>query len=145
MFTRYLIALLADLVVINLFAEFWSQLTIDRFSTSLIAAVMLQLLLQLTLTLEHKVASCFDNRQGKFWRFLSLTSAWFVLFASKFVMLGAIDKILGDGIHFAGAMHGVVTFIAVVAGMLVAEGLVSQIHQGLRQTAPPAARPEDAP
>ncbi|WOJ93619.1 hypothetical protein R0135_00280 [Congregibacter variabilis] len=131
MLTRYLIALLADLIVINLFAEFWSRVSIDGFSTSLIAAVLLQLLLQATLALEHRVGGWFDQRSGNLWRFLRYFSAWFILFGSKFVMLGAVDRVLGDSIHFGGAMHGVLAFIAVVAGMLIAEELVTRVYRRL--------------
>lgn len=131
MLTRYLIALLADLIVINLFAEFWSRVSLENFSTSLIAALLLQLLLQVTLALEHRVGEWFDKRSGGVWRFLRYFSAWFILFGSKFVMLGAVDRVLGDSIHFAGAMHGVLAFIAVVAGMLIAEELVTRVYRRL--------------
>ncbi|WP_439106045.1 hypothetical protein [Congregibacter sp.] len=131
MLTRYLIALLADLVVINLFAEYWHRVSIDSFSTSLIAAILLQLLLQATLALEHRVGSWFDTHSGSLWTFLKFFSAWLILFGSKFVMLGAVDRVLGDAIHFSGAMHGVLAFIAVVAGMLIAEELVTRVYRRL--------------
>ncbi|WOJ96324.1 hypothetical protein R0137_13855 [Congregibacter brevis] len=118
-------------MVINLFAEYWSRVTIDSFSTSLIAAVLLQLLLQATLALEHRVGGWFDDRSGFHWSFLRYFSAWLILFGSKFVMLGAVDRVLGEGIHFAGAMHGVVAFILVVVGMLAAEELVTRIYRRL--------------
>jgi hypothetical protein len=120
-----------DLIVINLFAEFWSRVSVENFSTSLIAAVLLQLLLQATLALEHRVGKWFDRRSGGLWSFLRYFSAWLILFGSKFVMLGAVDRVLGDSIHFAGAMHGVLAFIAVVAGMLIAEELVTRFYRRL--------------
>lgn len=46
-------------------------------------------------------------------------------------MLGAVDRVLGEGIHFAGAMHGVLAFILVVVGMLAAEELVTRIYRRL--------------
>ena len=50
LFSRYAIAILVDLVVLNLFAEYSSRVTIDTFTTSLLAAILLQLLLQATLS-----------------------------------------------------------------------------------------------
>lgn len=124
-------ALFVDLAVLNLFAEFWSRVTIDAFSTSLVAAILLQVLLQATLALEHTVAHWFDERTGKLWRFLRFFSAWIILFGSKLVMLGAIDRIFGDAVHFAGPMHGVTAFIAVVAAMLLAEELLNRLYRRL--------------
>ncbi len=128
---RYLIALFADLIVINLFAEHWDRVSLDSFSISLVAAILLQLLLQATLALEHRVGGWFDQRKGFHWTFLRYFSAWLILFGSKFVMLGAVDRILGEGLHFAGAMHGVLAFIVVVAGMLIAEELITRIYRSL--------------
>ena len=45
LFVRYFTAILTDLVVLNLFAEFWRHVVIDSFSIALLAAVLLQILL----------------------------------------------------------------------------------------------------
>lgn len=118
-------------MVINLFAEYWVRVSLDSFSISLVAALLLQLLLQATLALEHRVGSWFDKREGFHWTFLRYFSAWLILFGSKFVMLGAVDRIVGEGLHFAGAMHGVLAFIVVVAGMLIAEELITRVYRRL--------------
>jgi hypothetical protein len=120
-----------DLVVLNLFAEYWERVSIDDFSTSLIAAVLLQLLLQITLVLEHRIGTWFARRDGALWSAARLFSAWLILFGSKFVMLGAIDRVLGDAVHFAGPMHGVAAFIAVIVAMLAAEELVVRVYRRL--------------
>ncbi len=131
LFARYFMAILMDLVVLNLLAEFWGLVELDSFSTSLIAAVLLQVLLQATLMLEHAVARLFDNRQGAGWSALRLFTAWLILFGSKFVMLGAVDMLLGDALHFGGPLHGVVAFIVVIVAMLSAEELVTRFHRSL--------------
>ncbi|MEM8942529.1 MAG: hypothetical protein AAGC91_10260 [Pseudomonadota bacterium] len=122
---------MVDLVVLNLFAEYWSRVTIDTFSTSLAAAVLLQVLLQATLALEHRVALLFEDRNGVLWTATRFFCAWLILFGSKFVMLGAIDRVLGEAVHFAGAMHGVFAFLVVVAAMLGAEEILIRVHRRL--------------
>ncbi|MFK7829519.1 MAG: hypothetical protein AB8B57_07050 [Congregibacter sp.] len=117
--------------MLNLLAEYWSRVTISDFSTSLIAAVLLQLLLQATLALEHWVGGHFKNRSGTAWAIARFLSAWLVLFGSKFVMLGAIDRLFGDAVHFDGPMHGVGTFIVVVVLILIAEEATTRIHRSL--------------
>lgn len=131
LFARYLIAILADLVVLNLFAEHWDRVAIDGFTLSLAVAVLLQLLLQLTLVIEHRVAGWFSGRAGAAWTFARFFSAWLILFGSKFVMLGALDLAFGDAIHFAGPMHGAGAFIAVVVAMLAGEELVTRLYRAL--------------
>ncbi|MEM1187268.1 MAG: hypothetical protein AAGI72_02010 [Pseudomonadota bacterium] len=132
MLGRYLIAILVDLIVLNLFAEHSSLLELANFSTSLVAAVLLQLLLQATLTLEHRVAALFDAREGAAWTALRFFTAWLILFGSKFVMLGVIDRVLGERLHFAGPMHGVVAFIIVIVAMLAAEEVLARVYRRLQ-------------
>ncbi|MEM6773993.1 MAG: hypothetical protein AAF640_04045 [Pseudomonadota bacterium] len=132
MLGRYLIAILVDLIVLNLFAEHSSLLELANFSTSLVAAVLLQLLLQATLTLEHRVAALFDAREGAAWTALRFFTAWLILFGSKFVMLGVIDRVLGERLHFAGPIHGVVAFIIVIVAMLAAEEVLARVYRRLQ-------------
>jgi hypothetical protein len=117
--------------VLNLFAQHSRLVELTDFSTSLVAAVLLQLLLQATLTLEHHVAGYFTPRDGALWTFLRFFSAWLILFGSKFVMLGVIDRVLGERLHFAGPMHGVIAFIVVIVAMLAAEELLARLYRRL--------------
>ena len=48
LFVRYFTAILIDLVVLNLFVEYSDKVFVDSFTTSLLAAVLLQVLLKLT-------------------------------------------------------------------------------------------------
>lgn len=131
LFARYLIAIMVDLLVLNLFAEHWSRVEIASFTVSLAVAVLLQLLLQLTLVIEHRVAGWFRGRAGAAWSFGRYFSAWLILFGSKFVMLGALDLAFGEGIHFVGPMHGAAPFIAVIVAMLAGEELVTRLYRAL--------------
>lgn len=135
LFVRYLVAVLIDLTVLNLFDEFWALVTVDPFSVSVLAAVLLQVLLKATLVLEHKVAAWFNAKSGGFARFMRYFTAWLILFGSKFVMLGAIDFAFGDDVVFAGPLHGVVSFIVVIVVMLAAEEVAVRIYRRLGRTA----------
>jgi hypothetical protein len=134
LFVRYLMATLIDLTVLNLFDEYWQHVTVDSFTISILAAVLLQLLLKATLALEHRVASYFNARSGAMARFLRLFTAWLILFGSKFIMLGAIDFVFGDDVAFTGPLHGVIAFITVVVVMLAAEELVTRFYRRLATT-----------
>jgi hypothetical protein len=135
LFVRYLVAVLIDLTVLNLFDEFWALVTVDPFSVSVLAAILLQVLLKATLVLEHKVAAWFNAKSGGFARFMRYFTAWLILFGSKFVMLGAIDFAFGDDVLFTGPLHGVVSFIVVVMVMLAAEEVAVRIYRRLGRPA----------
>lgn len=131
MFTRYAIAILADLVVLNVYAQYSANVSIDNFTTALLAALLLQLLLQATLSLEHWVGAKFDGREGWLWSTARVLSAWIILFGSKFAMLGAIDRVFGDAVLFSGSLHGVVALIAVLFTMLGVEELFMRVYRRL--------------
>ena len=133
LFVRYFTAVLTDLVVINLFAEFWRHVVIDSFTISLLVAILLQILLKLTLALEHRVADFFNARAGATAKLMRYLSAWAILFGSKFVILAAVNFAFGDQVRFGGPYHGVVAFIVVVVAILAAEEFVARLYRRLGQ------------
>lgn len=130
-FLRYLTATLVDLVVLNLFVEYWEHVAADSFTITLLAAVLLQVLLKLTIALEHRLAAFFNARQGGFAKFMRYFTAWLVLFGSKFVILEALVLAFGDRLRFGGPFHGIVALIVVVVTMLVVEAALVKFYRRL--------------
>ena len=128
LFTRYFTAILIDLTVLNLFNEYSDNVQINSFTISLLVAVVLQLMLQITFKIEHGVGSYFlkKGRKG-----LRIFTAWALLFGSKFAILWVLEIFFGDNIMFLGAFHGIVTFIIVIVTMLAAEALIRWITQSV--------------
>ena len=131
LYIRYFTAILIDLTVLNLFDEYWDLVQINSFTISLFAAIMLQILLVITLKIEHKIGDYFKSKKGFFAKFLRIFSAWAVLFGSKFVILEALNIAFGDEVLFKGPFHGIVAFIVVIVVMLLTEALSSKIAKGL--------------
>lgn len=129
-FVRYFSFILIDLTVLNLFDEFWDLVQIPLFSISLLTALLMQIMLKVTILIEHKVSHYFDSRK-KSRKVLKYFSLWLVLFGSKFVILWAIDLAFGDQVLFLGAYHGIVSFIVVVMVMLLAEALIVKFNRWL--------------
>ena len=130
-FARYLFGILIDLLVLNLFAEYWDKVFVDTFTTSLLAAILLQLLLKLTIWAEHLVAAPFKGKPGGFNKFMRYFMAWLVLFGSKFLILEALALAFGKNVHFVGWMHGIIPLIVVVVVMLIAEEFVVRLYRKL--------------
>ena len=130
-FMRYLTATLVDLAVLGLFAEYWEYVSVNSFTIMVLAAVLLQVLLKLTIVLEHKVAAFFNARPGGFNKFMRFFTAWLILFGSKFAILEALVLAFGDRISFGGPFHGVVVLIAVVVVMLVVEAVLVKLYRSM--------------
>ena len=131
LFVRYFTAILIDLLVLNLFVEYSKKVSVDSFTTSLLAAVLLQILLKVTIAIEHRVGAYFKARPGGLMKFLRYFCAWLVLFGSKFVILEALSFAFGDKVRFEGRFHGLLTLIVVVVVMLVAEEFIVRLYRRL--------------
>jgi hypothetical protein len=130
-FVRYFTAILIDLVVLNLFAEHWDAVHVDNFTITLAAAVLLQVLLKVTMAIEHKVAAFWKARPGGHATMMRFLSAWVILFGSKFAILEAVTFAFGGQIEFRGALHGVVAIIVVLLVMVLAELSIVRIYHQL--------------
>ena len=131
LFVTYFLFVLIDLVVLNLFVEYSDYVVIDSFTVSVFCAGLLQILLKLTIGVEHRVAAYFTAKQGAFAKYMRFFCAWLVLFGSKFVILEAIDLMFGHNVDFGGPFHGLVALIVVITTMLVAEAAVVRLHRRL--------------
>lgn len=119
---RYLLAILIDLIILNLFVEFWDKMTIDSFSISLLTAIVMQLLLRFTMLIEHKAGGYITGKNLKGGKFIRLFVAWAILFGSKFVILWIIDLKFGDRVEF----KGIIPFIIMLFTMLIVEALFTR-------------------
>lgn len=131
LFLKYLTWTLVDLMVLNFFAEYWDKVTITSFGVSLFIAIVLQVLLKMTISLEHRISNYMKSNEKLNKKIFHIFSTWFVLFASKFIMLWVLQLLFGDAIVFTGPYHGVVTFIVVVIAILAFEYLITRIYDAL--------------
>lgn len=131
LFLNFFVAVLVDLTVLNFFAEYSEYVTISTFGISFLVAISLQILLKMTIALEHRVSLYFSSHDSFKMKAFRILSIWFILFASKFVMLGILELLFSDEIVFSGMLHGVVVFIAVVMTMLLAEYSVRRLYRSL--------------
>ena len=132
LFARYLMAILIDLAILNFFVEYSGKVFVDSFTTSFLAAIVLQILLKVTIVCEHWVMDWFKARGGGgFMTFLKYFCAWLILFGSKFVILEALTFVFGKDIHFEGLWHGIIWLIIVVVTMVIVEDLIVRLYRKL--------------
>ncbi len=109
----------------------WNKVFIETFSISLMAALLLQVLLQLTIAVEHRVARFFKEKATLKAKILRALSTWAILFSSKLIILEAINISFGNSIVFDGPIHGLVAFIVVVITIIISEQIFLWIHRSL--------------
>jgi len=88
-------------------------------------------MLQITISIEHKVSAYFKTKTGKMAKVQRVVSIWVILFASKLAILHSINLIFGDSVSFSGPIEGIVAFIIVVIVIIIAEQIVRKIYDSL--------------
>ena len=131
LFLLFFTGTLIDLVVLGLFDEFSDNVFVDSFTTLLLAAIVMQILLKATIAVEHRVLARFKGKSGTAWTALKFFVAWLILFGSKFVILEALTIVFGDRVRFEGLWHGIIWLIAVAVVMVVVEELIVRLYRKL--------------
>jgi hypothetical protein len=114
-FASWMTDVLVYIVVLNLFVEHASAVVIDSFSISILTAILLKLMLDALVGVEHRVSSYFAGKQGRVFRVLGPLSTFSILFFSKFLILEVVNFVFGDHValgHFVEIAAIVITMIA---------------------------------
>jgi len=131
LYVRYFVAVLVDLVVLNLFEEYWDAVVIESFTISLLTALLLQLLLKITIKIEHRISVYFKSKSGVFTKIMGGVLMYMVLLGAKLFILELVNWTFGDRVQFNGPWHGVVAFLTVVIVMLAIERIFVRIYFAL--------------
>jgi len=132
LFLKYTFFVLVDLAVLGLFNQYWELVYIETFTVAILTAMLLQFLMQLALKVEHIAADYFFGaKTGTRIKVMRGVSAWAIIFVSKLIILEAISLAFGDSVVFGGPIHGVVSFIVVVVGIIFAEQAFLWIYRSL--------------
>lgn len=127
LFIGYVLCVLVDLVVLNLFVEFWHKIVIDSFLLSLLTACLLQLLLKTTMKIEHRIATYFNTKPGAGAKVMRWFFAWVVVFGSKFVILWIVDIVFGEHVE----LGGIIPFYVVIFSIIITEFVITRIYYAL--------------
>ena len=122
---------LVYIVVLNLFIEFADAIFIESFWTSILTAVLLKLLLDALVGVEHRVGRYFHDRQGSVSRALGFISIFSILFFSKFLILEVVNVVFGDEVNLG---HFIEIAVLIVT-MIAARGAMQWIYERLGESA----------
>jgi len=131
LFLVYLICILVDMTILNVFAEHTHSIYVESFSISIFIAIFLQLLIVLTKHAEHKLSQFFGTKKSFFMKLKYFFALWALLFFSKVIMLHGANLIFGDKINFYGMFDGLLAFIILIFSFLLGEYLLTKIYHAL--------------
>jgi hypothetical protein len=130
-FADWMTDVLVDIVVLNLFVEFVDAVVIDSFWISILTAVLLKLMLDAVVGLEHRVAGYFAAKEGTTYRVMGLVSAFSILFLSKFVILEAVNLVFREHVELGHFIE----IVAIIVGMLGARAVLGIVYRRLGERA----------
>lgn len=102
-------------VVLGFFNDYTKILETSSYSSTFLAAFVLQLLTYYTLFLKKWVGSKFTKHSKKS-KFGFGFSVWLILFLSKFVFLATIDFIFGNNVNISG-FFGLMFIVVVMTSL----------------------------
>ena len=131
LFLVYIICILVDMTILNIYAEFTHSVYVESFSITIFIAIFLQLFIVLTRHAEHKISNFFGNKKGLLTKIKYFLSIWALLFFSKVLMLQGANLIFGDKINFYGMFDGLLAFIILILSFLLGEYFLTKVYRAL--------------
>jgi len=121
-FTSWAKDVLIYIIVLNLFVEYNPKIIIDSFTISIFTAILLKILLEIILKLEHKVSDVFKS-----FKVLRIILVWLILFGSKFLILEVVDVMFGEHVELGKFLDVILLVIA----LMVAREVIQRIYLAL--------------
>lgn len=101
-------------VVLNLFIEYVPGVISESFTLSLLTAVLLKIVLELVVLVEHRVRARFRAASTPIGKIVAGVALWVVLFGSKFVVLELTDLVFGGRVSLGGFVPVVLLIVALL-------------------------------
>lgn len=119
------------IVVLNLFVEYVPAVIIDSFTISILTAVLLKILLDLVMGIEHQVHGFFEQKEGPVFRVMGTVALFGILFFGKLFILEVVNFVFGDHVELGHFIE----VVALVLALMITRRLVHVFYMRL---GPPA-------
>lgn len=102
LFKELFVGTLIYAIVLGFFDDYTSIVEAHSFSYVFMAAIVLEVLTCCALAIKDRIVASLRYRKTRASTALMAFGVWFVMFASKFVFIWAIDVIFGDDVNING-------------------------------------------
>jgi len=113
MFEELFVGTLIYAVVLGFFDDYTSIVEARSYSSVFLAAILLEILTWGVFAVKDAVVGHLRHRDVRGAKVLLALGVWFVMFASKFVFMWAIDLAFGDNVNISGFI-GIFVVVLVV-------------------------------
>ncbi len=96
--------ILVYVVVLSLFVEYVPQVLSETFTLSLLTAVLLKVILDVVVAAKNRVKARFTAAATPGGKVIAGVLLWVVLFASKFLLLEAVNLVFGSRVSLGGLL-----------------------------------------
>jgi len=127
LFREFILGTLIYAVVLGFFEDYTDIISTWSYSVTFFAAVVLQILTQITFYIKSLVVKYFKNKNGRKYVAALVFSVWFILFISKFVFLAVINFIFGGNVEISGFIG----LIIIILTMTVVKKLIDELYRRL--------------
>lgn len=110
-FQSMMFGILLYAVILGFFNDYTSIIDTKSYSTTFAVAIIMQLLTYYTFALKKWVVRYHQKNNAE--KFVIAFSVWLIMFISKFVFLGVLDRIFGENLNvsgFVGILLVILTF-----------------------------------
>ena len=110
-FKEILIGTLIFVVVLGFFADYTDIVWAKSFSSTFMAAFVLQALTSAVFMLKKKIVAWLKYKNGTGYKALMFFCVWLLMFVSKFVFIGVLDLLFGSYVYVSG-FFGILIVVA---------------------------------
>ena len=115
------------IVVLNLFVEYFPNVISESFTVSNLTAVLLKVLLDFVMGIEHHVHHFFEQREGAIYRVLGTVSLFAILFLGKLFILEVVNLVFGDHVELGHFIE----VVALVLALMITRQLFNVFYKRL--------------
>ena len=126
-YSKAMADVLIYIVVLNLFVEFVDAVVIDSFYISILTAVLLTLLLDVLVVVEHKVHAYFESKEAAIFNVIGIVAVFAILFTSKLLILEIVNFVFGEHVELG---HFIDVLLLILA-MMGTRRLAQVIYESL--------------
>ena len=94
LFLVYIICILVDMTILNIYAEFSHSVYVESFSITIFIAIFLQLFIFLTRHAEHKLSNFFGDKKGYLTKIKYFLSLWAFMRSISYQIFLRIKKVI---------------------------------------------------
>lgn len=133
-----LVDVLAYLIVLGVFIEFFPAVITETFLLALLTAILLKVVLEVVLRVKKRIVARVRAAESTTLRVINVLTLLLVLPASKFLVLVLVDLAFGDAVSLGGFFQATALIVVLMLTRSIIRRLIAEPANDNPQPDPPA-------